>query len=103
MGGNDENGKKMLNEIKEKMRINYIKELLFSKKYQLFTLELFLNIINSLDNKNNNLPVFFKNFSFISLSNNIVEGEDALFRNFRPTISNIERYITKGKIKLLKL
>jgi hypothetical protein len=56
----------MLNEIKEKMRINYIKELLFSKKYQLFTLELFLNIINSLDNR------LLKRFSMVMKQKSMV-------------------------------
>ena len=101
MGGEDAKGKKLLQEIEEKTKIDYLKQLLFSSHYQLFTLELFLNVINSIDNQNN-LPVFLKNFSFIKFDHHF-QDEDILFRDVRPNISNIERYITKGKIKLLKL
>ena len=102
MGGNLEDMKKIFKNINEQMRIEYLKQLVFSSNYHLFTLEFFLNVINIIDNKGKNLSVFLQNFSFVKFDHHFL-GEEFNFRNFRPNISNIKRYIDKGKIKILNV
>ena len=102
MGGSGEDNKKKFTNINEQMKAEYLKQLIYSSNYQLFTLSLFLNIINSLDNKGNNLPEAIKNINFIPFSNPF-EGEANLFRTEKPLISNIKKLTDKGKIKLLKI
>ena len=102
MGGNESEGKNMIKFINEQMKEDYIKQLIFSSNYQLLNLELCLNMINTVDNKGDNFPIFIQNLCFIKNDHPIL-GEDYLFRSFRPLISNIKKYIDKGKIKLLKI
>ena len=102
MGGSGEDSNKLLKNINEQMKLDYMKQLLFSSNYHLFTLSLFLNIINLYDNKSNNLPEVIKNLSFIKYDHPF-QGETFLFREKSPIISNIKKLIDKNKIQLLKI
>jgi hypothetical protein len=102
MGGCMEDVKKILKNINEQMKIEQMKQLLFSADYQLFTLSFFLNIINLYDNKSNNLPEVIKNLSFIN-NDHPFQGQSFIFREKTPLISNIKKLIDKNKIKLLKI
>ena len=102
MGGCMEDSKKILKNINEQMKIEQMKQLLFSADYQLFTLSFFLNIINLYDNKSNNLPEVIKNLSFIN-NDHPFQGQSFIFREKTPLISNIKKLIDKNKIKLLKI
>ena len=97
-----EDVKKILKNINEQMKIEQMKQLLFSADYQLFTLSFFLNIINLYDNKSNNLPEVIKNLSFIN-NDHPFQGQSFIFREKTPLISNIKKLIDKNKIKLLKI
>ena len=102
MGGDMEGGGKMLQNINEQMKIEQMKQMLYSSDYQLFTLSFYLNIINLYDNKSNNLPELIKNLCFIN-NDHPFQGQSFIYREKTPLISNIKKLIDKKKIQLLNI
>ena len=91
----DDNDKENLN---EESYTNYLNKVLFSNEYHHFTLELYINILNNIDNENNTLPLLFENFY---LKSNDHPFQTELYyheRNIKLKGSNITKYINKEKL-----
>ena len=96
----DEEAEEMLKNVNQESVINFLNKKLFSNEYHLFTLELFINILNSIDYGDNNLPLSFEDL-YIEKKDYIFQSQlNNIFRKNRPKGSNINKYINKGNIKL---
>ena len=93
--------KNIIKEINQQISLDYLNEKLFSKEYQHFTLELYINILNYIDYKEEILPAYLENLCNINNEENPFQNELIIYRTYRPKGSNLTKYLKKGKIKII--
>ena len=96
----DENSKEMINNINPEIFTNNLNKTLFSNEYHHLTLELYLNILNSMGFDNNALPIYFESFYMNRNDHPFQSDLFYLYRNIKPKGSNLSKYINNGRIKI---
>ena len=94
--------KEIIKEINQQMITDSLNQKLFSNEYHLFILELYINLLNLLDYKDETLSAFFDNLCYAN-NEHPFQNELTLYRNIRPKGSNLSKYLKKGKIKIFNL
>ena len=93
--------KNIIKKINQQISLDYLNEKLFSKEYQHFTLELYINILNYIDYKEGILPAYLENLCNIDNEENPFQNELITYRTYKHKGSNLTNYLKKGKIKIL--
>ena len=92
--------KEVLKNVEEESNISYLNKKLFSNEYHHFSLEIYLNFINSIYKGKNGLLSSFDEFCNIEIENPNFRNESYFYRKHKIKASNLGKYLREEKIKI---